>query len=122
MKTVIPLLAVALVACDASPWTVESRYHLTPPAAYVEWFAEVATCLGKREVATAERFARIRWFAGLEIHDGEGTGALGLWTRPNQITIREDRIDARHVVKHEMIHDLLQDTQHPSPYFDVCAD
>lgn len=117
------LVAIALsLACEANPWVVENESVMTPPEVYFSWFQQVAFCMDRSEDATRGRFDRIGWHEGLTIeHPSEGR-ALGLWTRPHKITIRRDQTDVELVVKHEMVHDFLQNPDHPAAYFPRCAE
>ena len=110
-----------LLACEANPWAVEAEAALAPRDVYFIWFADAAACMGHPEEATRERFDRIDWYQGLVIeHPTEGQ-ALALWTRPHRITIRSDQTRVQLVIKHELVHDFLQDPGHPSPHFLRCA-
>ncbi len=109
-------------ACE-SPWAVELESPIAiTPEEYRIWYAEVAECMGISSTATPERFAQIRWYSAVDIYNSdENVRALGLWTAPHRITVRSDRLLDPVVVKHEIVHDLLADGEHPQPFFERCA-
>ena len=120
----ILLLALSgfMVGCEL-PWQVEDEYELASvPDDYLVWFMEVSTCMGRPGQGTPARFSRIQWHAGTDIlNPSEGRRAWGLWTEPHKITIREDKLLQEHVVKHEIVHDLLGRGSHDGPHFVDCA-
>lgn len=117
------LLGLMVLSACESPWAVSLEHPITePPAEYARWYQEVAACMGLPQLATAARFERIQWFSAADIYnDAEGLRAVGLWTEPHRITIREDRLLDPVVVKHELVHDFLSTGDHPAPFFDACT-
>lgn len=92
------------------------------PQEYLDWFSDVATCMGRPQDATAARFSVIRWYEGVEIRNPtEGKFALGLWVEPHKITVRTDMAETDYVIKHELVHELLRDGSHEQRYFKECA-
>jgi hypothetical protein len=95
------------------------------PAVYRRWFSEVAECTGQPSADTQWRFRRISWYTAKEIRERDaGSGATwGGWISPHTIIIREDNVESRVVVKHEMLHDLLPRVRnHESPFFLTCIE
>ena len=94
---------------------------LDPPAIYATWWEEVEGCAGK----TAD-FAAVSWYyvpgeGGFSA--GSKPDVVGVW-RPagNSITLAQYVVDNGLVVRHEMLHAILQRTDHPAEYFvDRCA-
>lgn len=110
-----------MTACESNPWIVEAEAAIPRGDDYYTWFSEVAGCLGMADRATRARFDRIEWRQAHTIEHPDRGKALGLWTKPHRITIRQDQVHSEFVVKHEMVHDLLQDPAHPTPFFADCA-
>lgn len=123
MRTSKGLIAMAALVACTGPWEVENEVPVVPPAEYAVWFSEVEACMGAAGGAVDGRFEDIRWHAALDIYHGEnGTKAWGLWTEPHKITIRRDKLGSHQVVKHEIIHDLLQSGLHDERFFGLCDD
>ncbi len=98
-----PALAVGLlVGCGIigpERAEVDNRRPLDPvPAVYLEWHAEVEDCLGRTRA-----FGDIRWFIADALHF-RGVPAGGIWSPPDRITMRVDRVSYEWAVKHEIIH------------------
>ena len=76
----------------------------TPPAHYRAIWDSAQACTGKRG-----NFDRIVWYRmpGNNFPYKDGS-AIASWTRPHAITIAVEWQTTDWVVKHEMIHDLLQ--------------
>lgn len=121
MRAVLLTLAVAATV-SASTRIVGPAEAPTPiPQNYLAWFSDVAKCVGKPDFATPARFDRIDWHISDRIVGKGGEEALGKWTGDHRITIRSDMSQAQWVVKHEMVHDILNTTAHESPFFDECV-
>ncbi len=118
------LLAITVSGwgCD-TPWQVEEEYALANvPEVYADWFMQVARCMDRPERANMNRFNRIEWYGGSVIYNpAEGRHAWGLWTEPHKITIRDDLIRHERVVKHEIVHDLLDGGDNDDPRFELCS-
>lgn len=105
MRTwVVALLALA--ACDlvTGPDVRHvNRRPLSPvPPTYSAWYAEVEACLGRRG-----DFGAVHWFvADSMIVDGALVD--GLWESPDDITLHPTVRGAERIVKHEMVHHVLQ--------------
>lgn len=109
------LWLLPLLAGCTDPFAVESARRFDPPALYAQYWQDMETCLGR-----SGDFARVAWYSvpdsGLH-YDGEP--AYGVWNAPHTIYIQERMLGNRYVLKHEMIHDLLQTGKH-SPIFFTC--
>jgi hypothetical protein len=122
MRSLLLAAVLLTVACE-SPWAVEVESPIPDtPEEYFGWFQEVAECMGVPEIATPSRFAQIHWHSAVDIYNStDGLHALGLWVEPHRITLRTDRVFDSLVVKHELVHDVLRDGDHPPPLFERCA-
>lgn len=110
----LALLILAVAGCE--PVTFADVERMTPPEVYQGWWAETSACVGQPKAA----FGRLSWFTVTEIREGE-TELGGYWRPPHQIYLRVDQVSIGSVVRHEMVHDLLQLGSHNSPYFEICV-
>jgi hypothetical protein len=44
----------------------------------------------------------------------------GLWVEPHLVLVSRSQIGNERMVRHEMLHDLLQSPEHDSPCFSLC--
>jgi hypothetical protein len=106
---------LALLGCVdfTGPASVPNAVPFDPPPRYADLWREVEECSGIRG-----HFGRIRWWrvpgATGFWRDGQRVG--GLWFRDHSIVIGE--LAGYHVVRHEMLHDLLSRGGHPPYYFE----
>jgi hypothetical protein len=110
-----PALAlVLLAACGFDPG---DDSPMTPPAVYREWWAKTEACSGR-----SADFDRIKWsqVPGHSFPCASGQCA-GHWESDHHIFIANDWTANEMVVRHEMLHDLLERSGHPDPPFgDPC--
>jgi len=110
----LPLLA----ACETSvgPRLPTNAEPFTPPAVYREWWALTEACSGLQG-----DFTRIAWFRvpGAEsIPLADGTLVNGRWDRvSNRIVLAGQSERFGDLVRHEMLHALLQAGGHPRDAF-----
>lgn len=105
------LLATALAAaCGFDP---DGDSPMTPPAVYRDWWAKTEACSG-----LSGDFDRVRWsvVAGNSFPCGSGRCA-GHWEPGHHIYISADWTENEMVVRHEMLHDLINRGTHPDPPF-----
>lgn len=77
----------------------------TPPADYRVIWDSAEVCSG-----VPGDFNRVTWYVTPgNSFDGPDGYVIGRWTAPHSITIAHDWLTTDWVVKHEMIHDLLQE-------------
>lgn len=96
------------------------------PEIYRTWYSEIASCIGKDDQDSDNRFRMIRWYSASKIWDptikDRPQNIWGVWRKPHDIIIREDMLLHETTVKHELVHDLIpDDLNHQSPYFESCA-
>jgi len=105
-------LLLALTGCGFDP---EGDVPLDPPAIYREWFAKTEACSGR-----TGNFDRLRWsvIEGYSFPCSSGQCA-GHWRTNHHIFLAGDWVMDEMVVRHEMLHDLLERTGHPDPPFGV---
>ena len=109
------LLCLCLVACSdlTAPTDVEP---FEPPPIYTVWWHELETCTGH----TAD-MGRITWFKTPGGFDpGDGDYHHGIWTPPHNIYLDANLMDVEWLVKHEMLHDLVDGAKHDHPMFRKC--
>ncbi len=110
------LLVVALIGCLESFGSdaISGARPFEPPQTYRSMWAEVEVCAGR----TGD-FERVRWYQveGRGSFEYQGQSNLGYWWPSHDIVIAGHRVDNGRIVRHEMLHDLLNDPGHPSEYF-----
>jgi hypothetical protein len=113
MRGRCPLLLL-LGACDwFGPSMPDGAVPFDPPAVYREWWAKTESCSGQRG-----SFDRVEWWV-IEAHGFECSSGMcaGHWDGNHGIVIARDWVEDPSIVRHEMLHDLLDDGGHPSPPF-----
>lgn len=110
------LTATLSVACaDAlSPWEMPNAEPLQRPPRYLDLWEEVERCSGK-----SGDISRIRWLhlpneSSFRYH---GRTYSGYWWPTRQILLAGNHTGNDHLVRHEMLHDLLNTGNHPARYF-----
>jgi len=111
------LLGGLLLACADLNFEPVDAQLFDPPDIYRQWWTQVERCTD-----VEAGFERVFWYRATEIIDREnGTLHSGAWKPPHTIFIRTGSLGNRQVVKHEMVHDLLQTRNHDLDVFDRCA-
>jgi len=123
-------LVLALCACQVDALFRPARYQLVaPPAVYATWWAETSECVGIRA-----DFARVGW----GVMEDDSLGAFwaddigpriqkrhiltyGLWVEPHLILLSRSQVQNEWVVRHEMIHDLIQSPEHGAAFPRACT-
>ncbi|HEU4682658.1 MAG TPA: hypothetical protein VFS51_12970 [Gemmatimonadales bacterium] len=105
-------LLVALAGCGFAPYGDEP---LDPPPIYREWWAKTEACSGR-----TGNFDRVRWSVveGRSFSCSSGECA-GHWRTDHHIFLASDWVMDEMVVRHEMLHDLLDRPGHPDPPFGI---
>jgi hypothetical protein len=107
-----PLVAFAalLTACGFDP---AGSQAWEPPAVYQEWWAKTEECSG-----LSGNFDRIEWMIvpGESFPCSSGN-CVGHWDPGHKIFLASDWTAHEMVVRHEMLHDLIRRSGHPSPPF-----
>jgi hypothetical protein len=105
------LLLLGLVAaCGFDPG---NDAPMAPPAVYREWWAKTEACSG-----LSAEFERVAWSVvpGYSFPCASGSCA-GHWEPGHRIYLASDWTMNEMVVRHEMLHDLLERGGHPDPPF-----
>ena len=110
------MLVLLGAACSAPASPVEEiRWPIDPPTLYQDFWGDVQKCSG-----LVAPFTRIRWF-GTRIFP-ENSFILGQWNDRHEITLRSDSWTEPGVVKHEILHDLLDgDPTHDEIAWTLCS-
>lgn len=113
-------LAVFVAGCSSGteplPLPAGAVLMDPPPAIYETWWHEVESCSGK----TGD-FAAISWYyvpgsGGFGV--GSGAELVGIWQpQHHSITLADYVRQDGMVVRHEMLHAILQRADHPGDYF-----
>lgn len=111
-RACLPLVASAaiLAACGFDPAGSEPWQ---PPAVYQEWWAKTEACSG-----LSGNFDRVEWMVvpGPSFRCSSGD-CVGHWDPGHKIFLAADWTEHEMVVRHEMLHDLMRRSGHPSPPF-----
>ena len=120
-RRLFPVLAVWLGAASCAGLEPrappEGAVLMTPPAEYATWYARTETCAELRGALEGIEWYVVPDVATFETDIGE---KVGLWERVgnvSRITIAGYYVENEMVVRHEMLHDLLERTGHPTEYF-----
>jgi hypothetical protein len=118
MRRIVPLVVgllctAGLGGCDR--FAPEDAVVLVPPAEFQTWWARTEQCSGREG-----RFARVRWFVvpGDSFACPSGR-CVGRWEDDHTIYIAAGWLHDEMVVRHEMLHDLLDLPGHPNPPFGI---
>ncbi|HEX3233159.1 MAG TPA: hypothetical protein VHR41_03105 [Gemmatimonadales bacterium] len=103
-------LLLAVIACGFDP---AGERPMDAPAVYRQWWAKTQACSG-----LVGDFDRVRWqvVPGHSFSCSSGKCA-GHWEPDHEIFIAADWTQNEMVVRHEMLHDLLDRAGHPDPPF-----
>jgi hypothetical protein len=108
----LPLVALATLfaACGFDP---AGSQPWEPPAVYQEWWTRTEACSG-----LSGDFDRVEWMIvpGESFPCASGN-CVGHWDPGHKIFLASDWTDHEMVVRHEMLHDLMRRSGHPSPPF-----
>lgn len=109
------LALLALQGCTPSPFDVNAgTVRMVPLSQYHGWWAEVEDCSD-----TTGDFDRVDWYRTRSFT--AGPDIVGQWSPPHTITIRLGYEYDETVVKHEILHDLLEgDRFHDEPAWQIC--
>ena len=116
------LLALALTGCDfiTDPAFPGEAQPFSPPAVYATWWEMTKSCAG-----LSLPFEDIKWFVIPEsnhfIFSGDAVGGAWFRGRKSIVLVSEGVLEGQ-LVRHEMLHALLQDGGHPrAEFLNLCA-
>jgi predicted small lipoprotein YifL len=119
-------LLITLLAATGCGSIIGPEYTLPPDAvpvapgeSYALWYAQAEACAG-----VDGDFAAVRWFEvpGERWWDPlRQQYAIATWRHPHDIYITTANLDDEYVVKHEVIHDLLQGGASNDSRFGECS-
>ena len=120
-RRLLPVLALWLGAASCTGLEPSAppagAVLMIPPAEYTEWYARTESCAELRGALQDIEWYVVPGVATFETSIGE---KVGLWEQVgnvSRITIAGDYQTNEMVVRHEMLHDLLERTGHPPEYF-----
>lgn len=110
-RSVLAVLALILLGgCGFDP---AGEQAMDAPAGYRAWWAKTEACSG-----LSGDFDRVEWLVvpgrGFACSSGQ---CAGHWESNHRIFLASDWTSNEMVVRHEMLHDLLERSGHPSPPF-----
>lgn len=123
LRSSVLLVALALAACDS---IIDAELTLPPDAfqdepleVYQTWYAQAELCTGE----TGD-FRRVHWFTVPYDRWWDPVWeqyAIGTWRAPHDIYLSVAHLDNEDLVKHEMVHDLLNGGHTYDPRFLECS-
>jgi hypothetical protein len=124
----IALSVLAFCGCNVGtdPGDLSAQLVRRPAPAPIEyslWWSEISQCSGRSGDLLAVRFLVVVSplnRTGTSFPCGGGFQCNGIWEAPHDITLAPAHFASQVLVKHEMLHDLLQATGHP-PVFEQCG-
>lgn len=117
----LPLLLITLAGCQAPLGPLaplpDNAVAFLPPAEYQAWWAMTETCSARQGDP-----GRIAWFvvpnvAAFMTSRGQKAAGWSRGTDGSRIVIAGAYQDSQMVVRHEMLHALLDRGDHPPEYF-----
>jgi hypothetical protein len=111
------LLLPLLVACEkpVAPVLVDGAQRFQPPAVYQRWWEMTVECSGRRAPLSA-----VRWYfvPGARTVQLNGEQYAGYWSQGgNSIVLAEEAMLDGSLVRHEMLHSLIDVGTHPRGEF-----
>lgn len=107
MRRLLIVLALLLAAaCEPIAGLEDARRISGEP--FRADFMATAECVGVSEDSARSLFADTRWYRAPDM----GDGTFGYWSEPHSIYLRRGHNIAPFVVRHEVIHLLIQDGDH----------
>jgi hypothetical protein len=112
-RSLLTLLCPILLFLTACGFDVAGSEPLEPPPVYREWWVKTEACSG-----LSGNFDRVEWLVvpGYSFECSSGQCA-GHWRRGHQIYLAAEWAMNEMVVRHEMLHDLMNRGGHPNPPF-----
>ncbi|HYC34070.1 MAG TPA: hypothetical protein VEB59_17390 [Gemmatimonadales bacterium] len=106
-------LLPALLLLTGCGFDIVGDQPMDAPEIYREWWAKTEACSG-----LSGDYDRVEWqvVAG-DSFDCKSGQCVGHWQPSHQIWIAEPYVNNEMVVRHEMLHDLLNGGGHPNPPF-----
>ena len=106
-------LLPALLLLTGCGFDIVGDQPMEAPAVYREWWAKTEACSG-----LSGDFERVEWQVVVgETFDCKSGQCVGHWQPSHHIYIAEPYLENEMVVRHEMLHDLLNGGGHPNPPF-----
>jgi hypothetical protein len=109
----LPLLLACAVPVE--PVLVDGAERFEPPPAYQLWWDMVTACSGRNRP-----IASVRWYMvpGAQTVEVRGDRYAGYWSSAgNAIVLAEAAVLDGPLVRHEMLHSLIEDAGHPRSEF-----
>ena len=118
-RAILPALLLPLLGCTTEPTTPlpDGAEPYTPPAEYMAWWGRTEECS-----QISGSMARIKWYvvpgvSTFSTDEGEKVGIRIKTGDDVRIVIAGNYVEHEMVVRHEMLHALLNRSGHPVEYF-----
>lgn len=104
-------------ACDlVDPWLAPGATKFTPPPVYERWWSMVESCSGLSRPIHTVPFYVVRGANEVPLENGDQVG--GYWSPAGDLIVLAELYQLHGpVVRHEMLHAMLQRTGHPRETF-----
>ncbi len=121
LRALVLIPLIGLGACSGTEPTAAllpaGAQAIAAPAAYADWYGRTESCSGE-----AGDYASVRFFVvpGVKSFQSEFGETVALWRKVGReqfIIVSGDYLENEMVVRHEMLHALLQREGHPAEYF-----
>lgn len=118
-RAILPALLIPLLGCSTDSLSAlpDGAEAFTPPAEYQAWWASTEGCS-----AINGNFSRIKWYVvpGVSTFATEEGEKVGIRIKSGDdvsIVVAGNYVEHEMVVRHEMLHALLNKPGHPPEYF-----
>ena len=118
-RAILPALLIPLLGCTTEPSTAlpDGAEAFVPPAEYQAWWASTEGCADIQG-----DFGRIKWYvvpgvSTFPTEEGEKVGIRVKTGNDVRIVLAGNYVEHEMVVRHEMLHALLNRPGHPTEFF-----
>lgn len=123
----LALTGLTLASCEGSPMLPPPpppppplvRTAFLPDVQYRAWWDDLQACAFVQGDLDRVRFFEVSspvFIEGQQFPCGDGFFCNGIWERPHDISIAPAFLRTERLVKHEMLHDLLDEIAHPEEF------
>ena len=119
-RAFLPALLIPLLGCTTEPTSTlpDGAQAFVPPAEYEAWWVSTEGC-----ASIQGNLARIKWYvvpgvSTFPTAEGEKVGIRIKTGSDIRIVIAGNYVEHEMVVRHEMLHALLNRAGHPAEYFE----
>ena len=110
-------MMMLLMAC-VQVWEPNGLQRFDPPPIYEKWWAATKECSG-----LSGDYRKVEWYVvpGEMIVAPTGEMGKAWWVEPHRIYVATLWVKNEHLIRHEMLHELLQVAGHHWSAFERCG-